>query len=106
EVGRISKAVAFHLLAEVYLGLKNWDAAIQAASAVIDNPNFSLMTERFGNNRTEPGDAYGDLFKKNNQNRTSGNREGLWVNQFEYLKTGGGTSSRMAWAVNPFYIQL
>lgn len=106
EEGRISKAVAFHLLSEVYISLKNWDGAIQAASAVINNPNFSLMTDRFGKNRDQPGDVYRDLFKRNNQNRSSGNREGLWVDQFEYLKTGGGTSNRLAWAVNPFYIQL
>lgn len=106
EEGRISKAVAFHLLAEVYISLKNWDEAIGAATAVIDDPDFSLMTERFGTNQDEPGDVYGDLFKRNNQNRSSGNRESLWVDQFEYLQAGGGESSRLTWAVNPFYIQL
>lgn len=106
EEGRISKAVAFHLLSEVYISLKNWDAAIQAASAVIDNPNFSLMKERFGSKKNAPGDVYGDLFKRNNQNRSSGNREGLWVDQYEYLKPGGGNGNQMAWAINPFYIQL
>jgi len=106
EEGRISKAVAFHFLAEVYISLAQWDNAIEAASAVIDNANFSLMTERFGVKKDEPGDVYGDLFKRNNQNRSSGNLESLWVDQFEYMQAGGGVSSRLAWAVNPFYIQL
>src|SRR5690606_35723537 len=30
----------------------------------------------------------------------------LWVDQFEYMQAGGGESSRLTWAVNPFYIQL
>src|SRR5690606_30244881 len=58
--GRLSKAVAFHLLSEVHISLKNWDEAIQAASEVINNPNFSLMSDRFGHKRNSPGDVYGD----------------------------------------------
>lgn len=107
EEGRVSQAAAYHLLAEVYLNLEEWDASISAASWVIDNPDFGLMTERFGNRANEAGDVYWDLFRRNNQNRTSGNREGIWVNQYEYLTPGGGTSFRLvSWGVNPFYIQL
>ena len=45
-----------------------------------------------------------DLFVENNQNRTSGNMESIWVMRFEYNTTGGGTNSddwtRRAWNPN------
>ncbi|MCY4778651.1 RagB/SusD family nutrient uptake outer membrane protein [Sphingobacterium sp. UT-1RO-CII-1] len=105
--GRISKAVASHLLSEVYISLKEWPKAIEAATNVINNPNFHLMTERFGNKAQEDGDVYFDLFQRNNQNRKMGNYEGLWVDQFEYQKPGGGNSHNLVpWAINPFYSQL
>ncbi|MEX2512920.1 MAG: RagB/SusD family nutrient uptake outer membrane protein [Cyclobacteriaceae bacterium] len=106
QEGRISNAVADHLLAEVHIILENWDEAIAAASRVIDNPNFSLMTERFGSRMNEPGDVYWDLFRRDNQNRSSGNREGIWVNQFEYLVEGGGSSLVWPRFLIPFYLQL
>src|SRR5690606_24170884 len=96
----------YHLLAEVYNSLEQWDDAIQAATAAIDNPNFSLMTARFGANKDQSGEVYDDQFKRNNQNRHRGNREALWVDQFEYKQAGGGESSRLTWEVIPFYIQL
>jgi starch-binding outer membrane protein, SusD/RagB family len=104
--GRISKAVAWHLLSEIYLNQKNWDSAIDAATQVISNPNFQLMTQRFGKNKDQVGDPYSDLFKRDNQNRSSGNREGLWVNQYEYLVTGGGTSPAWPRFLVPLYWQL
>lgn len=104
--GRISKAVAWHLLSEIYLNQKKFDEAVNAATQVIDNPNFGLMTQRFGTKKDEIGDPYSDLFKRNNQNRSSGNREGLWVNQFEYLVTGGGSSPPWPRFLVPLYWQL
>jgi len=87
--GRISKAAARHLMSEVLITLGDNDGAIAAASAVIDDPNFALMTERFGSRASEPGDVYWDLFRLNNQNRSSGNTEGIWVMQVEYNVPGG-----------------
>lgn len=105
--GRISKAVASHLLSEIYIAQKDWPKAIAAATEVINNPNFNLMSTRFGSKRNLAGDVYFDLFQRNNQNRSSGNREGLWVDQYEYQKPGGGNSHTLvAWGVNPFYSQL
>lgn len=107
KVGRISKAVASHLLGEIYISLKDWPKAIEATTSVISNPNFHLMTDRFGGKSNQEGDVYFDLFQRNNQNRSAGNYEGLWVDQFEYQKPGGGTSYRLvAWGINPFYPQL
>lgn len=106
EEGRLPKAAAYHLLSEVYLMKNDWDNAINAATAVIDNPNFALMTERFGSRSDEPGDVYWDLFRRDNQNRSSGNTEGIWVNQYEYLVEGGGSSMDWPRFLGPFYWQM
>lgn len=99
---RVSNLAAYHALAEAYLSLKDYDNAIAAASVVINDPATSLMTERFGtrvNDNPIPGipwanggDVYWDLFRKGNQNRSSGNNESLWVIQFGYNITGGSDS--------------
>lgn len=89
EDGMISKQAALHVITEVYISLGRYQDAINAASAVIDNPNMSLMTERFGSRVSESGgDPYWDLFQLNNQNRSSGNRESILVLQYEYQNSG------------------
>jgi len=91
EDGRISNAAAKHLLAELYISAGDYDKAIAIASEVIDDPNFELMTTRFGSRNNEPGDVYWDLFRRDNQNRaSSGNKEAIFVAQYEYLVPGGG----------------
>ena len=60
------------------------------------------MTERFGSRMTEEGDVYWDLFRLDNQNRSSGNKEGLWVLQYDYLNPAS-PNYNMPWALNPFY---
>lgn len=107
EDGRLTKAAANHLLAEVYNTTKQYDKAIVAASQVIDNPSYALMTERFGTKKDEAGDVYGDLFRRGNQNRrSSGNTESIWVKQYEYLKEGGGQDYRLTWVYVPNYALL
>lgn len=88
--GKLTKAAAFHALSEVYISLGQWNKAISAASSVIDNPKYSLMTKRFGNKATKEGDPYWDLYQVGNQNRTSGNTEGILVLQTEPNFPGGG----------------
>jgi hypothetical protein len=90
--GRICNAAAYHLLSESYIALALWDEAIKAADMVIKSSDFKLMTERFGSRKDEPGDVYWDLFRRENQNRTAGNTEGIWVVQFEYNVIGGENS--------------
>lgn len=96
--GRIFRAASFHLLSEVYISLgletddKNfYDKSIAAATAVIDGScgEYTLVKERFGDT-SRPGDYYSDLFWTNQQNRSSGNKEGIWVIQYEYLTPGAG----------------
>ncbi len=83
---------------------KQYDKAEDAATAVIGDPNMALMTARFGTRKDGiaangiypaiPGDVYWDLFQPRNQNRkTAGNKEALWVIQFETDVPGGGNSS-------------
>ncbi|MCG6187363.1 RagB/SusD family nutrient uptake outer membrane protein [Maribellus maritimus] len=96
---RVSNLAAYHALAEAYLCLKDYDNAIAAASVTIDAPETALMTERFGSRvNDEPvpgvpwangGDVYWDLFRKDNQNRSSGNTESLWTIQFARNVPGG-----------------
>jgi hypothetical protein len=98
--GQASKQAAQHLLSEVYLSLRDWDNAIQAASALISYQGVGIMTERFGSAATEEGDPYRDLFMPNNQNRTSGNREALFVVQYDMLPSGThhpGSSTGFNW---------
>ncbi len=80
--GRVSKEAASHFLAEMYLATNQFSNAISEASKVINNPDFELMKARFGTRKSEPGDVWWDLFQMHNQNRSSGNKEAIWVAQF------------------------
>ncbi len=101
--GKVNKQVAQHLLAEIYISLGQNDDAIRVASDVINHSATGLMTSRFGSRKNEPGDVYWDLFRLNNQNRTThGNTEGLWVVQNEYQNTGS-VNWNMPWIIIPFY---
>lgn len=99
--GAVNKQAAQHILAEVLISLKAYDEAIAAASQVISYPGVGLMTERFGTHKDQPGDVYRDLFELGNQNRTSGNREGLYVIQSDYLNLASTQRDAMQWAIMP-----
>ncbi len=103
EEGRLTKAAANQLLAEIFVINEDWDNAISAASAVINSGNYALMTERFGSRKDEPGDVYWDLFRRENQNRSSGNMESIWVAQYEYQVDGGGIGSNLVRFAVPLY---
>lgn len=104
--GEITDAAAYFLLSELYLAVGNNKDAADAATTVINNPNLKLMTERFGSRVSEPGDVYWDLFRRNNQNRSSGNTEGIWVIQEEVDVPGGGSStSDYFWATSSYWLE-
>lgn len=86
--GRIAKGAADHLLAEVYISLGQFDKAIESATKVISGSPYKLMTSRFGNFTSSPGDVYSDLFKDNNQNLNA-NTETIWAVQLEFQTPGG-----------------
>ncbi len=107
--GRLTEAAANHLLTELYITVGDYDAAIAAASLVINDPSYALMTERFGNRKDDPGDVYYDLFVRDNQNRNSMgglNTEAIWVAQYEYQTEGGGTGMNSAFTFTPQYWSL
>ncbi|UYQ91687.1 RagB/SusD family nutrient uptake outer membrane protein [Chitinophaga horti] len=92
--GEISAQAAGHLLAEVYLAAGENQNAVDAATAVISNANVGLMKNRFGTGANNAaGNVYWDLFQPGNQNRKSGNTEGLWVIQMETDIPGGSAVS-------------
>ncbi|AGA77938.1 RagB/SusD family nutrient uptake outer membrane protein [Echinicola vietnamensis] len=95
--GRVTKAAAYHLLSEVYISLGDFDAAIEAATRVIDDGNYDLMRERFGSWVDQPGDVISDLHAQDNQNRSTGNMETIWNLQFEPRSTPGGTVENSRW---------
>ena len=109
--GRVVKAAADHLLAELYLHVNQPQKAITAASSVINDGNYQLMQSRFGKYANQPGDVFSDLFKDNNQNRaTSGNKETIWAMQFEFQTPGGipkgGGGNGMLRAFGPRYFAI
>jgi hypothetical protein len=92
QPGRVTKAAANHLLAEINICLGDYQSAVNAASAVIDDPAYELMTERFGKRTSSEADVYWDLFQRGNINRADGNKEAIWVIQWEYNTIGGETA--------------
>jgi len=92
--GEINVQAATHLLAEVYLAAGQYQNSVNAATSVINSGVVSLMQNRFGSKSTNAaGNVYWDLFQPGNQNRKSGNLEGLWVIQFETDVPGGSAVS-------------
>jgi hypothetical protein len=92
--GEINAQAAGHLLAEVYLAAGQFQNAVDAATAVIGDANVRLMKNRFGSGSSNAnGNVYWDLFQPGNQNRKSGNLEGLWVIQIETDVPGGSAVS-------------
>jgi hypothetical protein len=102
--GEITDLAAQHMLAEVYIADGQFQKAVDAATIVISDPATDLMTARFGARKTEvPGDVYWDLFRRGNQNRKSGNTEGILVIQIETDIPGGAASSGVGFASGDLY---
>lgn len=105
QPGRVTRAAADHLLAEILICLKDYDGAIAAATRVIGTGNgdgvdgvYRLMANRFGTRKDEVGkNVYWDLFRQNNFNYQQGNQEAIFVVQYDYQTaqsaTGGSQSS-------------
>jgi len=88
--GRVSNIVASFYLGETLISLGRNAEAVTEISKVCNDPNVGLMRARFGSRSTAFGkDVFWDLWQRNNQNRRSGNREALWVCQFEVDVPGG-----------------
>lgn len=100
--GEIGKGAAQHLLANVYLYQESWDEAEQIATDLIESGDYSLMTERFGIEKNNPGTPWTDLFFDGNINRWEGNNETVWALQTadHYLTEGHGQYLKCCWLDN------
>lgn len=104
--GAVNKQAAQHLLTEVLISLKDYPGAVAAASAVISYPGLGLMKTRFGRHADREGDVYKDLFELNNQNRSSGNTEGIFIIQADYQNAASANRDAIQWAIIPFLSNL
>lgn len=106
--GRITQGPAWHYLAETYLEQGKPELAVEAATHVINNFHYSLMTSRFGtrlnNDIFGSGDVYYDLFGFENHNLAT-NTEAMWVIQTEPNITGGGQIAS-AYIFGPRYFDI
>ena len=106
--GRISQGPAWHYLAETYLEQDQPELAIEAASRVIEDYGYDLMTNRFGtrlgNDVFGSGDVFLDLFGFGNHNLPE-NKEAMWVIQVEPFIIGGGQIAS-AYIFGPRYFDL
>lgn len=106
--GRITQGPAWHYLAETYLEQGKPELAVEAATHVINDYQYDLMTSRFGtrldNDIFGSGDVYYDLFGFENHN-LGNNTEAMWVIQVEPYITGGGRVSS-AYIFGPRYFDI
>jgi len=95
EPGKVNKAASNHLITKVYLSNLEFDKAIVAASAVIENGRNHLMTQRFG---SVAGDNRFNVIWDLHQKENKSNSEGLLVVQdkfgFPGAQTGGTNTMR------------
>jgi len=87
--GALVKAAAQHYLGEMYLYTNKPDLAEIELKKITESGNYKLMTTRYGNSLNQPGDVFSDMFKTGNANRSKGNLEGIWVQQWEFDVIGG-----------------
>ncbi len=89
--GRLTQGAAWNMLSEVYLATEEFQLAVDAATHVIDDYGYGLMTERFGSqpNIFNSENVFSDLFVMDNHN-LSNNTEAIWVIQNDPDIIGGG----------------
>lgn len=102
--GRVSKVVAQHYLAELYLTTGENQKAKDKALAVVQNRNYRIVTARYGVRRTLAGTPFTDMFIDGNSNRKQGNTELLWLFPNQYLSVGGDVNIMRRWWVNRYNV--
>ncbi|PID92022.1 MAG: RagB/SusD family nutrient uptake outer membrane protein [Bacteroidetes bacterium] len=100
--GKLSRGVAQHYLAELYLVLDQPDSALHWANMCINTPDYELINGRYGVKADEPGVPFMDMFYDGNSNRSEGNTEALWVWQYEYEAIGGGENIMRRWHMSRY----
>ncbi|MFV0469807.1 MAG: RagB/SusD family nutrient uptake outer membrane protein [Dysgonomonas sp.] len=79
DVTVLTKPVAQHYLADLYLWQGRNKEAAEAAKRAVSNPNYKLITKRYGVNKDQPGCPFMDQFYDGNILPSEGNTEALWV---------------------------
>ncbi len=88
--GDVNRGAVLHLLTKVNLALTDFDAAIAAASQVIDGGMYGLMTTRFGSTASDTTkDVTWDLHRPQNKS-IPGNTEGILmaIDRLEFEDNG------------------
>jgi hypothetical protein len=94
-IGDINKATAYHVLAQVNLALGDFDGAIAAANAVINDGWHKLMTDRFGVDKANAAkDITWDLHQDANKALPE-NRERIYIFTGSELLTEDGASTKI-----------
>jgi hypothetical protein len=102
--GKLIKGVAQTYLAELYLTEGKYQQAKEEALKVTTNPNYALITARYGVDKSQPGTPFTDMFIDGNSDRSQGNTEALWVFQNEQNVTGGeGYNIMGRYWINRYY---
>lgn len=102
--GEINRAAGYYLLTKVYLSLRQFQDAVDAASQVLDGTRYELMRERFGQGPHSGDPRFNvlwDLHQKENKSLAS-NTEAILVVQDDLGLEGnfsGGT--QMIYACSP-----
>ncbi len=92
--GEINRAAGYYLLTKIYLALRQFQDAVDAASEIIDGSTYSLMRERFGQARYADDPRFNvlwDLHQRENKSLAA-NTEAILVAQDDF-GIEGSTSS-------------
>lgn len=101
--GKASKAACNHLLTKVNLALGLFDDAIESASAVINDPHYELMQNRFGSDKNDPSkNVIWDLHRPENKSIAE-NKEGILLVIDKYQMEGGLDGSSVMRQTVPYY---
>lgn len=79
DVTVLSKVVAQHFLTELYLWEGRNAEAVEVGLRAVGNPNYKLITQRYGVKASLPGCAFMDQFYDGNVLPSEGNTEAIWV---------------------------
>lgn len=100
NAGSTSSATAQHYLAELYLIKGQPELAESKAQAAIDNPNYHLITQRYGVRANQSGVPFMDAFYDGNALYSEGNTEVLWAIPFNRQVQGGSSNlMRRGWVL-------
>ena len=92
---KVNRGTAQHYLAEHLVLLGENQRAVTVAQDLVNNGPFSLVTERYGPNASNPGTPFTDMFVAGQSNRSDGNTETLWTFQLEFETIGGEGNNAM-----------